>query len=130
MKILIVENVLDMRNSMFGALSEAVDCDLAADGMGAVEALMKALDKKSYYDLICLDIIMPEKTLKTIQNLETEWEVPIDKRAKIIMTTTQKDAAASYACFKGGCESYVVKMLDSENFRELLAKLESGTVIG
>lgn len=76
MRILIAEDDLASRKVLYKFLSNYGECDITIDGMEALEAFMLAWDEGKPYDLICLDIMMPEldgvKTLKTIRDIENQ----------------------------------------------------------
>lgn len=127
MKILIAEDDYVSRKFLYKFLSNYGECDITVDGMEAIEVFMMALDEKEYYDLVCLDIMMPEvdgvKALKTIRLLEEEREVPKDKRSKIIMTTALNDTEKVLGSFDSGSEAYAVKPIDIDKFIEVMGKL-------
>lgn len=127
LKILIAEDDYVSRKFLYKFLSNYGECDITVDGMEAIEVFMMSLDEKAYYDLVCLDIMMPEvdgvKALKTIRLLEEEREVPKDKRAKIIMTTALNDTEKVMGSFDGGSEAYAVKPIDIDKFIDVMAKL-------
>ena len=66
-------------------------CHVAVGGREALEAFKMALKDKQPYNLICLDIMMPEmdgqEVLKEIRRTEDELGISGCDRAKIIMTT-------------------------------------------
>ena len=74
MKILIAEDDFPSRKLMLGYLSQYGECDVTVDGMEATFAFMMALDEGTYYDLICLDVMMPVldgyQALKMIRDME------------------------------------------------------------
>ena len=65
------------------------------------------------YDLICLDITMPEldgiEVLKTIRKKEKEMNLFNDEKSKIIMTTAVTQKEKVKAAVKEGCDSFIVK---------------------
>ena len=79
MKILIAEDDFASRKFMLRFLSKYGECDVTVDGMEAVDAFLMALDSDEGYDLVCLDIMMPEidgyQVLKTIRDIERERSV-------------------------------------------------------
>jgi len=86
-----------------------------------------AWDEGKPYDLICLDIMMPEldgmKTLKTIRDIEKQKGVEESKRAKIIMTTALNDTGSVLGAFETGCEAYAAKPIDMKKLAEVMRKL-------
>ncbi len=124
MRTLIVEDDFLSRKLMLAYLSPLSECDIAASGTEAIEAFMMANDAGKYYDLIMLDIMMPEisgqEVLKRIRRIEEEQGLTA---AKIIMTTALTDADNIMTAFKNQCEGYLVKPIDSEKLRGLLREL-------
>ena len=59
MRILLAEDNFVTRKLMVAILSQYGECDVAVDGMEAVDAFLMALEDGKPYDLICLDIMMP-----------------------------------------------------------------------
>ena len=128
MRILIAEDDLASRTFMLKFLSEYGECDLTVDGMEAVEAFMMAHSMKQPYDLICLDIMMPKvdglKALQVIRQLETQQNVPEDKRAKVIMTTALNDTEIVRDSFDNGCEAFAAKPIDTAKFIKVMQNLK------
>ena len=124
MKTLIVEDDFMSRKLMLAYLSPLGECDVAANGSEAIEAFMMAKDAGKNYDLITLDIMMPEmsgqEVLKRIRRIEEEQGLVA---AKIVMTTALKDVDNVMTAFKSQCEGYLVKPIESEKLRGLLRAL-------
>lgn len=59
MKILLAEDDFATRKFMSKFLEQYGDCDIAVDGMEAVDAFLMALESDEGYDLVCLDVMMP-----------------------------------------------------------------------
>lgn len=128
MRILIAEDDYVSRKFLYKFMSQFGECDITVDGMEAIEVFLMALDEKNYYDLICLDIMMPEvdgvKALKTIRKLEEERQVPKDKLAKVIMTTALNDPKGIFETFDLGSEAYAVKPIDTDKLIDVLKRLK------
>lgn len=128
MRILIAEDDFPSRKLMLEYLSQFGECDVTVDGMEATFAFMMALDEEKYYDLICLDVMMPAldgyQALKMIRDMENERNVPENKRAKIIMTTALNEKKNVDKAFEMGCSVYCAKPIDLDKLKEVLKKLE------
>ena len=63
--------------------------------------------------LIFVDIMVPEiqghDVLRLIRETEQKEGIPIEQKAKIIMTTSLSDAENIIEAFKATCDSYLVK---------------------
>jgi two-component system chemotaxis response regulator CheY len=126
-KILIAEDDLASRKFLQKVLTRYGDCDLVVDGEEAIEAFMMAWDEGQPYDLICLDIMMPNvdglKALKIIRDIETEKKLQNQNRAKIIVITALDRAEKVVSAFNTGCEAYAVKPIDTEKLHQVMEKL-------
>lgn len=127
MKILIAEDDYVSRIFLEKVLSEYGQCDLTINGMEAIEVFIMALEEKNYYDLVCLDIMMPEvdgiKALKMIRKLEKQHDVSDENRTKIIMTTAIDSTKEVYDSFEAGSEGYAVKPINTEKLKKVMKKL-------
>ena len=127
MKILIAEDDFASRKFMLRFLSQYGECDVTVDGMEAVDAFTMALDADEGYDLVCLDIMMPEldgyQALKQIREYEKEKGISEDDGAKIIMTTALNEGRNVTKAFELGCVAYAGKPIDQDKFENVLRKL-------
>ena len=127
MRILIAEDDFVSRKFIFKFMSQFGDCDVTVDGMEAIEVFLMSLEEGNYYDLICLDIMMPEvdglKALKTMRKLEEERNIPESNRAKVIMTTALNSTEEVFDSFGSGSEAYAVKPIDTEKLTDVMRKL-------
>lgn len=127
MKVLIAEDDFASRKFMLRFLSQYGECDVTVDGNEAIEAFTIALEDGEPYDLVCLDIMMPEMdgygALKAIRQIETEQGIEDGKGAKIIMTTALNDGRNVMKAFSFGCVAYAGKPIDQEKFKSELQKL-------
>lgn len=127
MKILIAEDDFASRKFMLRFLSKFGECDVTVDGMEAVDAFTMALDSGDGYDLVCLDIMMPEldgyQALKQIREYEKGKGISEEDGAKIIMTTALNEGRNVTKAFELGCVAYAGKPIDQEKFENVLRKL-------
>ncbi len=117
-RILVVDDDFTSRKVLCRHLENFGQIDSAASGKEAIEGVQKALETGEPYDLICLDILMPELdgqlVLQTIRELETKNGIAPGKGAKIIMTTCLDDAKNIMQAFRSQCEAYLVKPITKE----------------
>ncbi len=127
MKCLIVEDSFVARKLLKMYLSSCADCDIAVDGNEAVEAFSQAMDEKAPYDLICLDIMMPNmdgrEALKVIRQIESEHGISGLDCVKVIMTTALGDPKNVIGSFREGCEAYIVKPVKKDKLLEEIENL-------
>lgn len=127
MRILVAEDEMVSRKFLSKFLSQYGECDIAVDGLEAINAFMISMKDKKPYDLLCLDIMMPRidgvKVLKTIRDIETQKGLLPEKRIKIIMTTALAETELVQTAFDYGCDAYASKPINIENFVLVLKKL-------
>ncbi|ERP30861.1 response regulator [Chitinivibrio alkaliphilus] len=130
MKILVVEDEMISAMFLLEYLGEYGQCDFAATGKGAIKAVEKALKTSQPYDLICLDIMMPDldgqQALIHIRDMEQTFDVPAGKGAKIIMTTALRDKTNVETAYKNGCDGYLIKPIEKEKLDLLLKDIQQG----
>lgn len=126
MKVLIVDDDFYSRSMLHDMLRPMAQCDIAVNGEEAVFAFRRAVEAKEPYDLICLDLVMPEmdgqEVLQEIRSIEhEEMELHPVQETKIIVTTMLDDKKETHdAFFLGGATSYLVKPIEKEKlFGEL-----------
>jgi two-component system, chemotaxis family, chemotaxis protein CheY len=117
MRTLIVEDDFTCRLLLQKFLARYGECHVAANGNEAVEAFRLSLQNGTRYDLICMDIMMPEKdgqaALREIRSLEEDENIRSTSGAKIIMITALDDVKNVVASFKSLCDAYVFKPIDT-----------------
>lgn len=128
MRFLVVEDDFTSRKILQKILSPYGDVDIAVNGIEAVEAFSHSIENQKPYDLICMDIMMPEmdgqQALKNIRALEKESQVKPSEEVKVIMTTALDDPKnVVEAYYKGGATSYVPKPIDKHMLLHLLKNL-------
>jgi two-component system chemotaxis response regulator CheY len=127
MKCLIVEDEFTARMLLQKYLSDYGECFVAVNGREAVQAFRGAMEEQKPYDLICLDVMMPEmdghETLKMIRRIESEHGIAGLDCVKVIMTTALDDSRNVMGAFRGGCEAYLVKPIAKKDLIEEMEKL-------
>ena len=128
MRSLIVEDDFVSRKILLTYLSSYGKCDVAVDGLEAIEAFRMAWEKSTPYDLICMDIMMPklngQEALQKIREIESNMGVSEADAVNAIMTTAidaNKEVVEAY--YKGGASAYFVKPIDKEKLTQELRLL-------
>jgi len=127
MRVLIVEDDFVGSRLMKKFLEADCFCHLAFDGREAIEAFEAALKEEKPYDLLFLDIMMPEvngvEVLKTIRKMEEDKGIPPEEGVKVIMTTAMNDADVIMESFSARCDGYMVKPIRKEKLFEEIENL-------
>jgi two-component system, chemotaxis family, chemotaxis protein CheY len=125
MKTLVVDDDFTNRLLLQTLLGRYGECHIAVNGREAVEAFCSARASGKKYDLICLDIMMPEMdgqaALRAIREEEANAGI-FSKGVKIIMTTALSEVRDVAASFEGLCDAYLVKPIKPA---KVLAELRS-----
>jgi len=126
-RMLIVEDEFLSRKLVIHYIQRFGNFDVAVDGEEAVEAVKAAYVDEKPYDVIFLDIMMPQKDgLSVLQDIrayeESRGLSPTDG-IKIIMTTALGDPRSIMTAFRNQCEAYITKPYTEEAFATQLRKL-------
>jgi two-component system, chemotaxis family, chemotaxis protein CheY len=126
MKILIVDDEYISRVLLTEMLSVYGTCYVATDGREAVAILERSFDTNEQFDLVCLDIMMPEmdgqEVLLLIRKMEEARN--IQGITKVIMTTSLNDSENIVRAFmQGGCEAYLTKPINRVKLLQHLLEL-------
>ncbi|MGD0297990.1 MAG: response regulator [Bryobacteraceae bacterium] len=126
LRALLVEDDFASRLLLQTFLSRYGECHIAVNGREAVEAVRSALERGERYDLICMDIMMPEmdgrEAVRRARALEVEHGILSSSGAKIIMTTAVEDMKEVIRCFQELCDAYLMKPID---LAQLLSHMRS-----
>ncbi len=127
MRILIVDDDPVCRMVLEKNLKPFGECQIACNGREAIDAYRKALGEGAAYDLICLDVMMPEvdgrSALTQIRFLEEDRDLDPDEQVKIIMTTTLSERKDIEGAFRDQCNSYVTKPVRKEELLDRVRQL-------
>jgi two-component system chemotaxis response regulator CheY len=120
LRVLLVEDDFVSRLLLQTFLSRYGECHIAVNGREAVEAFRSSLGRGQSYDLICMDIMMPEmdgrEAVRQLRAMEEAHGV-LSTGAKIIMTTAVRDLKEVTGCFHDLCDAYLVKPIDLGELR-------------
>jgi two-component system chemotaxis response regulator CheY len=116
LRFLLAEDDFACRLLLQTFLSRYGECHIAVNGKEAVEAFRISMDQHQPYDLICMDIMMPEmdgrEAVRRIRAIEEEHGTRSTSGVKIIMTTTVEDVKEVILCFQELCDAYLMKPID------------------
>ncbi len=128
MRFLVVDDDFATRRLVQRLLHPYGMVDVATDGEEAVAAFSSALDDNEPYDLITLDILMPnvngQQALREIREIEKERRIPQENNVRIIMISGLDDSKELHdAFFLGEATSYIVKPLNHQVLVQEIEKL-------
>ena len=126
MKILIAEDDFVSRKLLNMLLVSLGEVDIAANGHEALTAVKMAIEDNQPYDLICLDIMMPQvdgiMALKKIRQLEAQKGLSPETRSKIIMITALSDKNHVMAAAQANCDGFLVKPIEKKRLLDEIRK--------
>lgn len=126
MKILVVDDELVSRKKMMKIMSAFGQCSGVTNGKAAISTIKTSLEDWTLYNLITLDISMPDisgtRVLSTIRELEEERGLDDDEKTKILMVTSNSDIETVKACV-GKCDGYVIKPFNKDVMMEKMKKI-------
>ena len=127
MKSLVVEDEPISRMLIVDILDRHGEVVACEDGSDAIKAFAEALESKKPFDLVCMDIMMPEmdghEALRLIRKMECDASIPTDGCVKVIMITALDDSESVLRSYTGRCAAYCVKPIDVEEFYNHLDEL-------
>ncbi len=130
LRVLVVEDDFTSRLLLQKLLAPYGEVHIAVNGKEAVSAFGGALEAGQPYDLVCLDIMMPEKdgheALREMRALEESRNIPSTQGSKIIMTTALEDVKNVAAAYDELCDGYLVKPIEKAKLMALLLELKVG----
>ena len=100
--------------------------EAADNGIIAVNKFQAAWEQEDPFELVCLDLMMPEmggqEALRLIREFETINEIPAQVQAKIVITTALSDQENFIAAIKNGSEWYLNKPIERQKLDDVLAE--------
>ena len=116
LRVLLAEDDFSSRLLLQTFLARYGECHVVVNGREAVEAFRTALERKRRYDLVCMDIMMPEmdgaEAVRQVRAMEEAQGILSNYGAKIVMTTAVDDIRSVAKCFQDLCDGYLVKPID------------------
>lgn len=124
MKMLIVDDEFVSRKKAQKILNNYGLCDVAINGTEALKAFYMGHAESKPYQLITMDINMPDmdgiEALTKIRTWETEHNILLGKGVKVIMLTASKDSKSVLPSFNEGCEAYILKPFNKKDLDVVL----------
>ena len=128
MKILVADDEMVSRGKLQTIMSRFGRCKAVAGGTKAMEAFEQAWKARDAYDVIMLDISMPDlagpEVLARIRSFERIRKVPKSDRAAVIMVTSHADRDHIVSCMERGCNDYIVKPFSLKTIQAKMNRLK------
>ena len=123
-RILLVDDNFSSRKLAMKTLEGKAVCDIATNGPEALDAYDISFNENRPYDLILMDIEMPEmdgiEVLNKIREKEVSAGVLPGKEIPIIMLTVHREPFTK--AFKKGCDDYIVQPIRPDFLIERIEK--------
>ncbi len=129
MKILIIDDDASSRQMFRAYFEQFGQCDTSSQGYDGITAYKNAINQGQAYDLVVIDIILPDlsgdKIMEIIRTEEDLHKISDLSRSKIVLTTSLDDEINRQIAEKltKGLETYYVKSFAVEGLSEKLAEL-------
>jgi CheY-like chemotaxis protein len=99
---------------------------IATNGAATLESWLAAKSAGTPYDLVLMDVQMPEldgiEAAKRIRGLEAGQP---GRRTPILALTANALVEHRYACFEAGMDGFLIKPVDRDKLAEALAELSA-----
>lgn len=126
MKTLVVDDDKTSRLLMREILWEFGPTDIVDNGHDALIAICQSFETNVPYDLICLDIMMPNldghQVLQEIRKAERESPTPV-KRTRILMVTALTAQDNIMRAYLDQCDDYITKPVWKETLLRSIRRL-------
>jgi len=127
MRILVVDDEIVSRKKMQIIMEGFGESEAVGSGVAALGAFEKAWENLAPFDLISLDISMPDmdgtEVLCKIRKIEKGKKVSKEQLVKVMMVTSHSDKDTVITCMQAGCDDYIAKPFDRETILKKFEKL-------
>ncbi len=127
MRSLIAEDDSTTRQSLQEFFARYGETHAEEDGKQAIKAFRHAMEEGNPFDLVCVDIRMPEMdghaVLRTIRRLENTRGIKEPDSVKIIMITAYADRQNVMRAGQERCDAYLVKPITPAKLTTKLIEL-------
>jgi two-component system, chemotaxis family, chemotaxis protein CheY len=127
MRILVVDDDYISRVKLSRLLSDHGHCDSSPNGDIAVRLFAAAYKESAPYNLITMDIEMPDmsgqEVIMRIREMEKSWRDLSNSAAKILMVTAKERAKDVVSAYYEGCDGYLAKPIRPDRLNKALAEI-------
>ncbi len=118
LKFLVVDDDFVSRSKMEAIVESLGEYNSVENGKEAIALFQANLKENKPFDIITLDIAMPDmdgtEVLFNIREIEKNNNITEENQVKIIMVTSHSNKDHLLTCLQAGCNDYIVKPFDSE----------------
>ena len=126
MRSLVVDDARVTQLILERILSAYGPCQVAKNGVEAIQAFDQAMEESQPYDLICLDMGLPDlsglEVLTKIRAAEEKRDIAEDQRVHVIAITATSDIATVKSVTQLG-DGYILKPIQREKLIKTIANL-------
>ncbi len=124
MRSLVIDDEFVALSKMVGLLRPLGDCDAATSGEQALNLFLRALTNGAPYDLITIDINMPDMNgITLLSRFQAEEKVHCSPASRKLMVTADSSASNVRAALAGDCDGFIVKPIKRAVLADKLASL-------
>ena len=128
MRILVVDDEYVSRMKLKALLSAKGDCDAVPNGDLALRMAISAYQEAVPYDLITMDIQLPDMTGQQVVHQLRQWEQAYPQQtegreARILMITATSNPRDVMSSFREGAEWYLVKPVTPQALADALERV-------
>jgi two-component system chemotaxis response regulator CheY len=125
-RILVVEDEEMCSLRLQTALDHYGDCEVARTGRQALQAYRSALEEGRPFDLICLDIRLPDLDGGEVLRKLRQYEAVTGERSgvKVVVVSGIRDSEKVLDMYRIGCQGYLMKPFKVESLLNRLSDLE------
>ncbi len=124
LKVLIVDDVPQNCRVLKALMARYGECDIAQNGREAVNAFQNAWKQGTPYQLVCMDIMLPDidglKVVEVFRKMEEAMKVEEGQQAKIVIISSLDESQQRLKAFNLGCVGYITKPIMSKDLSECL----------
>lgn len=132
MKILVIDDNFQVQKLLSRIIAPYGSVDIAENGKSGQKLFLEAHQKKVPFDLILLDIMMPEMNGDELLAYIRKWEqenISVTQKVKIIILSAIGNPKKMLSCFEEGCDYYLVKPIIKSDLIDILDKVKEWLLI-